>query len=362
MLKYKGQAVHDAACRCCRVPLADVARAVDPTGTGGIRRAMSAEFTMRFNKVRKMVRDAVVDADMLGLRAGMSSAMMVAQATAGGASRIETFQRFIDAVLLTTVLENRGDYLKPYIERAYNKGWQFASTEAPEAGTVWSMLNDKSNKIDTVTKLAFVEMQGVCEAVSQQAVRAVAKGLMSNTHPNKLVRGVYTALERIGIVRAKTVVEYVTVYAFKEATLDAYQAAQITEVGLIPESKATIKARDSIQDAPQRQKRQRRGFGSGSRNTGEAPSRRTVQRIRKQEREVVEALGERVNVVTAGDDDVCPVCETIADRGPYKINKARTLIPAHPRCRCLFKPVRKTRSRDDDQDQQHSTSAAGGNA
>jgi hypothetical protein len=52
----------------------------------------------------------------------------------------------------------------------------------------------------------------------------------------------------------------------------------------------------------------------------------------------LEKLG-RVRVITAEDDDVCVVCEAIADRGPYTINAARALIPAHPHCRCAFVPV-----------------------
>jgi len=46
-----------------------------------------------------------------------------------------------------------------------------------------------------------------------------------------------------------------------------------------------------------------------------------------------------VNVLTAGDDKVCPRCEDIADSGPYTIDEARGLIPAHPSCRCAFDPV-----------------------
>ena len=45
---------------------------------------------------------------------------------------------------------------------------------------------------------------------------------------------------------------------------------------------------------------------------------------------------EEVNVLTAGDDRVCKICEDIAEDGPYLIDQARGLIPAHPRCRCAF--------------------------
>src|SRR5215472_15629867 len=46
-----------------------------------------------------------------------------------------------------------------------------------------------------------------------------------------------------------------------------------------------------------------------------------------------------VNVLTAGDDDVCAECQDISESGPYDINEAQDLIPAHPNCRCTFVPA-----------------------
>ena len=44
----------------------------------------------------------------------------------------------------------------------------------------------------------------------------------------------------------------------------------------------------------------------------------------------------RLDVLTAGDDRVCDICDGISENGPYSINEARGLIPAHPNCRCVF--------------------------
>jgi hypothetical protein len=52
------------------------------------------------------------------------------------------------------------------------------------------------------------------------------------------------------------------------------------------------------------------------------------------------AIGaEYVNVLTAGDDLVCQICEDISEEGPYSLDEAQGLIPAHPNCRCAFVPA-----------------------
>jgi hypothetical protein len=90
--------------------------------------------------------------------------------------------------------------------------------------------------------------------------------------------------------------------------------------------------KDSLtHDAPRRQ-------GPGSRiSRVEPPSRRTVGRIRAVQREL--ETEQLVEVATAGDDDVCPECEAIEENNPYTIDEARSLIPAHPHCRCAFVPL-----------------------
>lgn len=51
-----------------------------------------------------------------------------------------------------------------------------------------------------------------------------------------------------------------------------------------------------------------------------------------------------VKVITAEDEMVCEKCQEIADNGPYTLEVARAMIPAHPNCRCLvqsFTPSRR---------------------
>ena len=48
--------------------------------------------------------------------------------------------------------------------------------------------------------------------------------------------------------------------------------------------------------------------------------------------------GALVNVVTAGDEKVCYLCEDAADNGPYTLEESKLLVPHHPNCRCAVVP------------------------
>lgn len=53
---------------------------------------------------------------------------------------------------------------------------------------------------------------------------------------------------------------------------------------------------------------------------------------------------EMVNIVDMGDERVCPICEALAEEGPYTIEEARAKIPAHPNCRCVVEPMERRRT------------------
>src|SRR5215471_11605182 len=80
-----------------------------------------------------------------------------------------------------------------------------------------------------------------------------------------------------------------------------------------------------------------RARGPGSRTRKKRPSASTIHRIEKVQRKLAK-LGE-VDVLTADDEYVCPVCEDISESGPYDIDTAESLIPAHVFCRCAFVPA-----------------------
>lgn len=79
-------------------------------------------------------------------------------------------------------------------------------------------------------------------------------------------------------------------------------------------------------------------------DTARRPMARDKQgRFAKRDEETFFRENELVNVVDMGDERVCPICERIVEDGPYTIEEARRLIPAHPNCRCVVDTLQRRR-------------------
>jgi hypothetical protein len=327
MFHFRGH-VFDGAplCTCCR----DVKQSLrDPTGTMPLQRKFNVTYQIAWRKLKRAVTGIIVKTDILTLKA--SGLMMPVQpAMTAGGSKVLAFQRWFDT-FAGTLIVNGGSQARPFLQQAYNAGVNYGS-QATNLLAVNGVLN---HRLDTLQTLALVELQGIAEAVSQQAVRAVTNGLLHNDSPKAIARAINERIDAVGVQRTAAMVSFLTVKTFNEAVLDTYAAAKIAKVELVPEAVAPKKITTDAR---------RKGVGSRiSRKV--APSRSTIQRIKRAERQL-ERLG-RVNVRTAGDDNVCTVCEDIADNGPYSIDEARSLIPAHPNCRCTFIPAGDKRFKQD---------------
>ncbi|RPH72735.1 MAG: hypothetical protein EHM78_02195 [Myxococcaceae bacterium] len=290
----------------------------------------------------------IIDNDALGLKpmtafSGMSAAAMV---TAGPA-KIMGFQQFVDSALTQNVLEHDGRYLAGYVERAFEKGLRFADRNTRDLNVARSPENHR-DRVDTIVQSAFVELQGISEAVSQNLVRAAADGILSKKNANLLLRAMYSRIDKVGGTRIDALADTIVMRTFNEGSLSSYESVGVTEVGIIPEvRKIRRPAQDAVSFFEDKKRKFNPNTGAGSKvSRTTVPHRETVRRIRKAQ-EAIEKL-KRVNVLTAGDDEVCPECEDIAEEGPYRINVARSLIPAHPHCRCVFVPARDRRFTTED--------------
>lgn len=340
MLKYHGHTFRDSSfCTCHKFGDAKRAALIDPTNTGKLRAKFRSALRHRWNQLRELVKEMLIAKDLLALKSG--GLMQVhAPAITGAGSKLDVFQRWLDLALSNAVLQKDGAFMRGYLSEGYAAGVRHAQGLAKTDRT-HPLAGHREAALST---LARIELEGIIEAVSQQSLRAVSQGLLTNSKPQAIARQVLNIIEKVGVNRANAMVELLVIRAHAEASLDIYEAAGVKSIGMIPESRAQAGV---VTDAQKKQKKKSvaayedaRPIGPGSRSSRTSvPSARTIRRIRAAELRLAKSLGENVNVQTAGDSDVCPICEGIADDGPYNINLARSLIPAHPHCRCIFVPA-----------------------
>lgn len=287
-------------------------RSFDPTGTATIRRAFRAHLQRSWRMVRNAVHQHLLNADAFGLATlgGMPTLI-------GDAAKLQAFQGWFDGILNRLLLDN--GVIDEHVLRGYIAG----HTRGTLLTSAQLALNVQRAQV--VAAAAKIELQGIMEVVSQRAVRSVAQQLIDRTSRMVAVRGITSAIQNIGVVRSNGLANYAVVKAHAAGTLDALQTAGVRQVGI----QAEFERHHLTTDAPyQLRTNIRRTLRSGRR-------RRSIERAEGR----LEAAFEQVNVETAGDSRVCPVCEEIAEGGPYDIDHARTLIPAHINCRCAFTMV-----------------------
>jgi hypothetical protein len=212
---------------------------------------------------------------------------------------LRSFQNWLDTTLKKVVLQDEATYLDPMIEVTFKR----ALVRAMRLTKNKAMPADARETIGTLQQLTLMELQGIVEALSQRIVRLASWAQLDNVKPPVLIRQVLLAIDQVGVTRGRALIESMVVKAHSTATLDQFEAAGVKNVGLLPEIVRKPTARKRLGDAVQPAK---------TRGTkAEVPSKRTVQRIAGEEKVVEAAFGtEMVEIETAGDDLVCPECES----------------------------------------------------
>lgn len=304
----------------------------DPTGTADLRRRFKSALAIRWRKFRNALTEAVWKNDMLDIRPDKMTALGLSmRAGKSDYELLEAYQQFVDRTLAELVLEGDGDFLDPMTERAYVR----AVNRANRLLEMMGQPDGAQEAVFALQRQVVVELQGIMEAVSQKLVREASGALLDAVEPAKFMRASLDIIQKIGITRSNDMVNFYVVKAHGVGTLDSFEQAGIGRVSLVPETVKVASLNRAI-----RRFRDARRTGPGSRISRETtPSASTISRIRRAERGVERKFKRTlVEVQTAGDDLVCEECEGISADGPYTIDQARSLIPAHPNCRCTFVP------------------------
>lgn len=287
------QVMHDAVA---------VKRALrDPTGTMPLQNKFCSAMDARWRTLKNLVVPAV------RTRFGAPTAETVTHAAMTGDDPLRAFQVWFDEAIRQTVLGTTPmSWTSTYIAKAASMGAERAAKLTDTDAT-------PSPRVSLLQTLTIAELQGVCEAVSQRAVRALAQGQLTMSPPATVARQIADVIDAVGKNRSHQLVSFMVVRAFNAATLDGFRASGITHVG-------TVAERVRLKQDPSSSGLTRKLFDAKKKKKWAEPD-------------------DLVQVLTAGDDDVCPVCEEISESGPYTLDDAEGLIPSHPSCRCSFTPA-----------------------
>jgi len=333
----------------------------DPTRSAGLRKRGRALVNRRVHSLQQRLRQALKEHDVAGLRdVGPAPPIGFVNWAAAVSYRLARSEGAI-AQIVEQTLTTPPDWPRELIERSIAHGVALVEQELRI-----SLEHLDTSEIDDLhARAASVEVRGIAGETERRVLRNVVRAIETKMTPDELIREVRSVLEKITRLRLFLMVNTGVVRAVNAGKLFAYESEGIRQVGVEPE---WLPDRHTHQRDHMASDHHHRGAGSTwlvDARSRKAKRRKRVKankakRKRSIEEEillaaltpsqgaaflaiegVLEEVEERVslvNVLTAGDDKVCEDCEDIAAEGPYDIDTARGLIPAHPNCRCAFIP------------------------
>jgi len=264
----------------------------DPTRSSPVRRAGRSQVNARVYALNKGLRQNIQEQDNIGLR--KPDYVSWVEPIAGKLERSEQMVRY----LVEQTLATPPDWLRGLIENAIRRGVNQAGSEIKAA--VDNIDTRELNQFHTATSV--VEVKGIAGETQRRVLRHIAAALEQQQSPNELMRELRMTLEKVTRARLILLVNTIMVKAVNAGKLHTYKLNGVSKVGIEPEWNPA-------------------GFTRRAHDHGKWKDA-------------------DVNVLTAGDDLVCDECEDIADDGPYTLEEAAGLIPAHISCRCTFVPLR----------------------
>ena len=261
----------------------------DPTRTLTLRNRFVRDMEKRFNWVKKQVREKLVTDNFLAPDIDIRRIFGLVENTEypHKDSKIKAFNRWLEGMLEQGLLEStvRGfasptGWSDPYIEKAYNQGVKRARQEMTAVGKGGraGFGSAHANELEAMKTRTFDEIRGVSRAVQQSMSRTLAQGMAEGRSPREIAKRINEAsVDKLGVVRGRTIARTETIRAHHIANIEEYQQAGVEGVAI------------------------------------------------------------KAEWVTAGTR-VCQICQAL-EGTIWKLEEIKGAIPAHPQCRCVAVPV-----------------------
>lgn len=288
--------------RVVRVHVRGPRRSADPTHTATLRARYESDMARRFERLAKAIEEEVGKRNGFGLMPTGTRAANIVRIHRGEfefltrEEKVRSFMRWLrrraDAGILEiqrgTPLEQaaRRSWQNVYIDTAYQRGIADAGRKLRGAGAdvkeswVRGAFNRPvhADRIGIIYTRAFSDLKAITEHMDRRISAILAEGLAEGFGPMDLARKLSTGVRSISRTRAKVLARTEVINAHAEATLNAFEEAQVAGVEVESE------------------------------------------------------------FATARDAQVCPECEELEGR-TFTLVEARGIIPVHPNCRCAWLPA-----------------------
>jgi hypothetical protein len=280
---------------------------MDPTGTTQLRSRFRADAHRQLGKLRSLAYQQLVEKDALNPLNNIFT-----QGPHRKDGTIVAFNEWFKHTASMSLLEN--GWWHRHLHRAYGSGLDRAT----------KMLQVSSKPLDYSTdppqkyiQMAQTDLEGISAALAQNVTRRLTMGPQKHQKPLNNYRQVLEQVKKIGTQRLSIFANVHTVLAHNAGRLSVFRAAGIGAVGVVPETIPALRSPSSRTQA-------RDHFHPHVHDAPIDPDEYDED--------------DRFDILTAGDDKVCWECEAISQAGPYELDFAEALIPAHINCRCSIVP------------------------
>lgn len=203
------------------------------------------------------------------------------QVNISDARQLENFERMLEALIVRIIMDNR--WTDRYVSQSYLSGVNRAISELKKIGVDMvadgiSWMPDYTNAVKVMQDHVVRELEGITADMKRKIMRTV-KDTNSISEVNGIISGKTDQnLGQSTNTRAKLLAHDGVVSSYNESALLVYGILGIKEVGV------------------------------------------------------------EVELLTAGDERVCPLC-TYLEGSVFSIEEAEGLLPVHPGCRCFLLPI-----------------------
>lgn len=292
----------------------------DPTHTTTLRNAFARQMKKRFRNLRGVIRKAIVDNDVFGLKQptvmqDMNLPPNRAFAFPRTADKVQEFMNWLNEQVDRGILETyqrpqlgRGieeAWTNTYIKSAYQQGVLRARQEMVKAGydvpsieddiSIAALLNQEMHvdRLGVLYTRAFEELKGISSQMSTQISRVLTQGLAEGRHPRE-----------IADLLTKTI------------------SGPVGDLGITDTLGRFIPA-------------ERRAVMIARTETIRAHHLGNITEMKNWQ---VVGVKVKAEWQTAGDGRVCEDCASLQG-SVYTLDEIENKIPLHPQCRCVALPL-----------------------